>query len=429
MVPPREAPRNCGNSSGPGRFNLTYSEGVVTQPTAVSYPDVSFLGHASEGAGQVAVHSTTATNSGFPENPPSGTPPAGSDLWRSNPLLNPLPQVMCDWLSGVHVFRQEREPLESGRVMKITPDGEIEWQSASWASVECASSDTSLRVKSDGKRLWFSGNVGRFQERDNVRGLTVPECVRKLRAILAQHDVRLWDAEFGRTFTMPRRPESPERETAGVEASRRGTFLSRVDLAANFRVSCFSDICHMLGSRVIGRHVPIMGRYGPTWGYGKRSNWWKGKVYDKTAEQEGKRRSAGGETVARFEVQLGAEFLRRRGLDRCEQWIWSGESDDRASGVDRMGQVIWAEFGGQVFRELVPERLWGEEMPFKLRLLAGAWKDGNDLRLALGKSQFYARRKELLAFGIDIGLPCNVQALKPTVQSVQVEFLPALRYG
>jgi hypothetical protein len=73
--------------------------------------------------------------------------------------------------------------------------------------------------------------------------------------------------------------------------------------------------------------------------------------------------------------------------------------------------------------------LWGEEMPFKLRLLAGAWKDGNDLRLALGKSQFYARRKELLAFGIDIGLPCNVQALKPTVQSVQVEFLPALRYG
>ncbi len=393
--------------------------------TATSYPDVRVSGQASQGAPQVAVVSTTATNSGFPENSPSGTLPTGSDLWRSNPLLNPLPEVMCDWLSGVHVFREPREPFESGHVLSLSRDGEIQWDARSWDSIQCASSDTSIRVKSDGEKLWFSGNVGRFQEADNVLGLTLPECVRKLRVILARYDARLWDAEFGRSFRMPRSPASPEGETAGVEASRRGTCLTRVDLASNFRVSCFSDICQVLSQRVIGRHVPIMGRYGPTWGYGKRSNWWKGKVYDKTAEQEGKRRSAGGETVARFEVQLGAEFLKRRGLDRCEQWIESG-GEDESEGRD-MGQVVWAEFGGQVFRELVPERLWGDEMPFKLRQLARAWKDGDDLRLALGKSQFYVRRKELLAYGIDIGLPCNVQALKPTVQAVQIQFLPALR--
>ena len=129
--------------------------------------------------------------------------------------------------------------------------------------------------------------------------------------------------------------------------------------------------------------------------------------------------------MARFEVQLGAEFLKRRGLDRCEWWIeTSGE--DESEGRD-MGQVIWAEFGGQVFRELVPERLWGDEMPDELREKALRWLDGEDLRVRLSKSAFYRWRKALLAFGIDIGLRCNVQALKPTVQAVQVEFLPALR--
>ena len=332
---------------------------------------------------------------------------------------------MCDWISGVHVFREPREPFESGKILKITSDGEVDWETQSWDSIRCASSDTSLRMKSNGEKLWFSGNVGRFQQPDNVLGLTVPHCVRKFREILARHDVRLLDAEFGRSFRMPRRPGSPEGETAGVEASRRGTCLTRVDLASNFRVSCFSDICQVLQNRVIGRHVPIMGRYGPTWGYGKRSNWWKGKVYDKTAEQEGKRRSAGGETVARFEVQLGAEFLKRRGLDRCEWWIETSGQDE-SEGRD-MGQVIWAEFGGQVFREVVPERVWGSEMPLKLLEKAELWRAGHDLRTILKKSQYYVLRRELLAFGIDIGVPCNVHAFRPTIQPVQIKFLPALR--
>ncbi len=396
----------------------------MTQPTARSYPDVRFSAHGSEGAAQVAVHSTTATNSGFPENLSSGTPSTGSDLWRSNPLLNPLPQVMCDWLSGVHVFRHPRDPHESGRIMKLSPDGEIEWDNRTWAALHCASSDTSLRFKCDGEKLWFSGNVGRFQERDNVLGLTVPQCVEKWKRILAGNG--LGDLEFGTQFNVGAMPGVPVTGTWTGDCSRRGTTLTRVDLAANFRASCFSDICQVLAHRVIGRHVPIMGRYGPTWGYGKRSNWWKGKVYDKTAEQEGKRRSAGGETVARFEVELGRELLKRRGLDQCYEWKTSDIDRENRTGGD-MGQVIWAEFGGQVFRELVPERAWGDEMPAKLREKAHMWRAGEDLRLVLGKSQFYVWRKQLLAYGIDIGLPCNVQALKPTVQAVHVEFLPALR--
>lgn len=396
--------------------------------TARSYPGVRVSGQASEGGFPVAVSSTTATNSGVPENPLSTTSSKASDLWLSNPLLNPLPEVMCDWLAGVHVFREPREPFESGKILKITSDGEIEWETRSWDSIRCASSDTSLRFKCDGSKVWFSGNIGRFGERENVLGLTVAQCVAKWKRVLARNG--LGDLEFGTQFNVEPLPGVSVGETWTGDASRRGTFLSRVDLAANFRVSCFSDICQVLAGRVIGRHVPIMGRYGPTWGYGKRANWWKGKVYDKTAEQEGKRRSAGGDTVARFEVQLGAEFLKRRRLDQCHEWNGSGyghgASESESEGRD-MGQVVWGEFGGQVFRELVPQRLWGAEMPLKLLEKAELWRAGHDLRTVLKKSQFYALRRELLSFGIDIGLPCNVQALKPTIQAVTVEFLPALR--
>ena len=206
---PRENPRNCCNSSGVW-FDPYQADESMSQ-TLTSYPDVRVFEHPREGASQVAVVRTTATNSRFRENLPSGTPPTGSDLWRSNPLLNPLPEIMCDWLSGSHVFREPRPPLESGRIMKISPDGEIEWETVSWASVRCSSSDTSLRFKCDGQKLLFSGNVGRFQEPDNVLGLTVPECVRKLRVVLARYGVV--DSEIGRTFRMPRSAESPEGET------------------------------------------------------------------------------------------------------------------------------------------------------------------------------------------------------------------------
>jgi len=364
--------------------------------------------------------STTATNSRFRENPPSDTPSDASSLWRSNPLLNPLPEVMCDWLSGSHRFRVPREPLKSGHVMKITPEGEIEWLSQSWESVKCASSDTSMRLKCDGKRLWFSGNIGRFQESSNVLGHTVPQCFEKLKRMVSRMGYD--DPEFGRRFRFEPEPGTPLSDTwTGLACEVGGTELTRVDLAANFRVSSYSDVCAIVGSRVLGRHVPIMGRYGPTFGYGKRGGWWKAKLYDKLAELEGKRRSSGGATDARFEVELGREWLKRRCLDEVEAWCGCDER-----GMD-MGQVVWAEFGGQVFRELVPERTWGDEMPPKLLAIAEMWKAGHDCRSKLSKTRFYVWRKELLAYGIDIAIPCNVVALKPTVQAVQIQFLPALR--
>src|SRR5690554_5929486 len=87
----------------------------------------------------------------------------------------------CDWLSFRHDYPVEApaDPYEAGRILKIDRDGEIEWESGSWDSIRCPSSDTSLRVKCDGRHLWGTANIGRFQRADNMQGYTVMQCVEK----------------------------------------------------------------------------------------------------------------------------------------------------------------------------------------------------------------------------------------------------------
>ena len=353
---------------------------------------------------KVAVSSTTATN---------------SILLEKLPFFTPFPQVMCDWISGVHVLRHEVEPRESGRVLKIDRDGVVEWETQSWETIRCPSSDTSLRFKCDGLKIWFSGNPGRFQQADNVLGHTLPQCLEILKRVMLA--LGLPAEDFGSRFrVMPGPGAIATRGWLDNDVSWRGTTLTRVDLAGNFACSDFPMVCAAMSVRKIGQALPIQGKYGPTWGYGaKRGNWIKAKVYDKDAEQSGKRRTSPGATRARFEVELGSEWLRRNGLDSCESWM----TDE---GVDDMGQVVWGRFAEQAFRGGAEAASFAD-IPQALRLYAYAWKDGQDVRTMTKQANYYRVRKALLEFGIDVGVPCNVVALTRQVQQVEIEWLPALR--
>lgn len=309
----------------------------------------------------------------------------------------------CDWLSIRHEYPMEREveARNGGRVMKISPDGEIEWESASWESIRCPSSDTSIRVKCDGRRLYASANIGRFQRTDNVQGFTVLQCVEKWSEVLGNLGFDLHG--FGSRFR------------TGTPAEW-GTYLTRVDLAGNFWTSNYGALSQGVMVRRIGQKLPQLGKYGPMWGYdAKRGNWMRAKLYDKDAEQAGKRRSDGGATTARFEVQLGSEFLKRDGLDAVAGW--TGDAD--------MGSVIYGRFAEQVFREAVSVQQWAE-LPVRLQHWATCWREGRDIRSDVSLATYYRVRKQLMEYGIDIGTPCNVLALTRHVQVVEVSPLPNL---
>lgn len=335
---------------------------------------------------------------------------------RKNRLLfERFAPVCCDWMAGVHTYAKGIESRESGRMMKISADGEIEWESQSWEQIRCASSDTSLRARCDGKTLRFSGNIGRFQQADNVTGLGVVDCVERWREVLQKTGFDV--TGFGEVL---RKVVAPDVEI--LESTRQGlvleagTVLTRLDLAGNFEVTDYGAMCQAFLQRRIGQRLPLPGKYGPTWGYdAKRANWWKAKLYDKSAEQSGKRRSGGGKTLARFEVQIGPEWLKREKLDRVNGW----------KGAD-MAQIVYGKFAAQVFRDSVSVQSWGD-VPPKYEHWLTLWREGRDLRTKMKKSQFYLVRRALMEYGIDIGVPCNVMALTRHVEVVKIMPVSALR--
>ena len=309
----------------------------------------------------------------------------------------------CDWLTIRHDYPVEApaEERNGGRVLKVTQEGEVEWEAASWESIRCPSSDTAIRVKCDGKRLYASANIGRFQRKDNLQGFTVLECVEKWGRVLSDlgYDMR----GFGTRWRQ------------GTLAEW-GTHITRVDLAGNFETSNFGALSQGVMVRRLGQKLPQLGKYGPMWGYdAKRANWLRAKLYDKDAELAGKRRSSGGATTARLEFQLGSEWLKRNELDTVAGW--AGDED--------MGQVIYGRFAEQILRETVSVQRW-HDLPPRLHHWATCWREGRDVRADMSKGQFSKVRRRLLEHGIDIGTPCNVLALTRHVEVVQVIPLPNL---
>lgn len=311
--------------------------------------------------------------------------------------------VLCDWMGGSHRYLHPVKPLESGKILRIDRDGVIEYEARTWEQIRCPSSDTSLRIRCDGNRLDFTGNIGRFQQADNLQGLTVIDCVDRWAEVL--HRLGIETSMFGSVVR------------AG-SVSEVGTRLTRIDLASNFRVSDYAAFCRSKLARPIGRRPAREGKFGPTWGYdAKRGNWWKAKLYDKDAELQGLRASRGGDTTARFEIQLGGEWLRRNDLATVEAWTKGG---------DDMSKIIYGRFASELFRDSVSVEDWSS-IPVRLRHWAVLWRDGADLRSQMSRSAFFSAKAKLKDYGIDIGQPCNVVSLTQRCRVVDVLPLHSLR--
>lgn len=337
--------------------------------------------------------STTASNSQFWEF-------AGSqgDIFNG--------EVICDWLTFRHDFdiSAPQPAIKSGKTLKIKIDGTTEWEKQDFTVIRCPSSDTSIRVKCDGRHLWFSGNVGRFQQSTNTLGLTVLQCFEKAVALLRNLYPDLDYRFFGTV------------QRAGTIAEY-GTVITRLDLASNFHTDSYLQLSQILAQRKINRHVPKDGKYGALWGYdSKRGQYWKAKLYDKQAEQDGKRTPYTHATLARFEIQLGSEYLRQNKLNRLIVWGNDMKTEN----------IIYGRFSNQIFREQATVEDWSE-FPPKLRQHAIMWRDGCNPKGYLSQSSYYRVKSDLLNLGLDISRPCNVMTLTQKVKFISLSCAPTLR--
>lgn len=333
--------------------------------------------------------STTASNSAITEN---------TDFFTG--------EVICDWLSFRHDFDigKPTEKIASGKTLKLKSDGSTEWEKQDFTTVRCPSSDTSIRIKCDGNHLWFQGNIGRFQQSNNVQGLNVIECFEKaatlIRSLYPQIDLRLLG--------------SIQRQGS---IAQYGTVITRLDLASNFHTDNYLNLSQVFATRRIGQKLPRVGKYGPTWGYdSKRGQYWKAKLYDKQAEQDGKRSPYIHETLARFEIQLGSEYLRQNKLNHLKNWRNDMKTEN----------IIYGKFANQLMHEQATFQDWSEFPPL-LRQHAIMWKDGTDPKSYLQKSQYYKVRNALKDLGLDITSPCNVMTLVQKVKTIELRMMPTLR--
>lgn len=315
-------------------------------------------------------------------------------------------EVICDWLSFRHDFAIEKptKPIEAGKTLKLNKDGEIEWEKNDSINIRCPSSDTSVRIKCDGRHLWFSGNIGRFSHSDNLTGHPVMQCFEKAHALIRSIYPNI---DMSLVGTISRRGT----------ISEYGTYLTRIDLASNFETDSYHQVSQVIATRKIGQRLPVVGKYGPTWGYeAKRGQFWKAKLYDKLAELDGKRTPYFGNTKARFEVQLGSEYLRQNKLSDLMNW-----RDDM-----KTENVIFGKFANQILVENATAEDWSN-FPRSIRQHAVLWRDGTDPRSYLNKSQYYNVKRQLLEHGLDISRPCNVLNLTRQIKTIELRKIQTLR--
>lgn len=325
--------------------------------------------------------------------------------------------VFCDWVSIYQVHMGGVSVVNDGQVFAVTQEGEIKWQ-VPQKLVHRGSHDTSIRIRSDGHRVTFEGNIGRFNRADNLFGYTVLECVQLANRMLA---------DFGLPPFSDKAP-MPLVSKGGVDGGYQavGAVLTRVDLTKNWHTgspgNCSQFIRHLQGFKS-GRQEPKPYKTtGVSWGEG--SKFWYAKVYDKAGEYfrqigKGSKKfdpvlfdymlNAG---IARHEIELKTRYLSQNNLWRFSQW---------GDGVE---ERIYALFNDVIDGSAHVDSYL--EIPGRAGELAVAWRDGADLKKRLAQNTYYRYRRELLKYGIDIAVPSNVTRLRSPSRVEVITLSPAV---
>lgn len=328
---------------------------------------------------------------------------------------------MIDWLTMVVPLRHP-EPLNSGHVVSINPDGSVEWQSAKRLQVK-GSHGTGLTVRTAShtadrcSHIIIDGNPVKYFQGHNVWGsddlpaLAVETCyaVAELLGIeVHPDDAAAWAA-------------------GQIQ-------LTRVDVNESFHLNNRAEVLAFIRSAEQTAHLAYRGRGtlkgGSSLYFGKNSRRKTLKLYAKGPEIERKghrqeiilalpHAKAWADRTLRVELCIRSMELKRLGLAQVAAW---DTGDELPSAVT--AQLLRDEFGGMTMTttaNLSPEIL--ETLRPGLRMAVHSWEAGIDLRATLPHRTFYKYRKELLPHGIDIAtkMPREVSNVVPLYRVLEAK--------
>lgn len=346
--------------------------------------------------------------------------------------------TMIDWLTAL-VPCYHPAPITGGKVMKITPEGQIEWQVDSRLPV-VGSHESSLLVRTYGvfrdqsgeKRgasLEISGNPTKWLQGHNLFG-GIPEPGPLLELMM----YRLCEILPGLQPT----DLDLQRWAEGIHQ------ILRIDLTRMYALGTRERVRAWLRGAEHSAYMRHRGRgtlvKNGTLYFGQGSKRWSLKFYGKGDELEAGKGHGLAKGLAelfpdllawasdklRSEVTLRSKEIKQRGLRLACNWAESTGAEIVnviAGGLQMSDQMALPATAIADIALRAP----------RLRMAYEAWQNGADLREILPKNTFYRYRRELLPHGIDIAIrqhkeKSNVVPLKVVLEAVPVG-PPAWAYG
>lgn len=303
-----------------------------------------------------------------------------------------LDAVFVDWLTIRQPNDGRYAPINDGRVIRLDATGEVVYETAITLKVE-GSFDSSVRLRVTPDFLEISGNPSRFDREHNLLGFRFEDAIAVFNRVLASFDLLpLVESE--------RRRKSRNRTVwdSGVSSvvDDVGYAVLRVDVTLNVDTGSRGNLAAYL--RFLRRQTLPRKRteaYPGSVYFTAQS--YRVKVYDKAAELRkrglfGSREAVAewcdAQGIARVEVQLNREYLRRNDLRY-------GLSDAKL--VDVFSKEVSAL--PKECNEVDLSLLTNGELGILM-----SWRGGFCVKDLWAKSAFYRYRKSILEkVGYDIG--------------------------
>lgn len=324
-------------------------------------------------------------------------------------------RLMVDWVTGIiqpntadlvgfRPWEKLDHRFDTGRVLKVTPDGDVEWESAARVTVP-GSHEHNITVRSpDGFRLELSGNPVKYRQGHNLYG---SDDALGLFLGAGQHVLK----HAGDQSWFP----TPETWRA---LQLEGPRFNRIDVTRSYRFPTLAASRAWLrdvASQGRSRHGGTISREGTVY-FGKNSSRWSFKMYGKWDELQ-----AAGDTH-RLSSLLPPGARRKLeewacGVVRFELTLRTKELAKWADLTPKGLQTIWPHYYERI--ELNENARAHEMMTQELDNAAqgylARWQAGQDLRQTLPDSTFRKWRRRLLdAVGVDIaGKPVAAAAVDP----------------
>ncbi len=314
-------------------------------------------------------------------------------------------EIFIDWIT-ISQLHTESEPFPiftGGINVDYDPLGNARFERVRPANFK-GSFETSLRIKSDGRHISLSGNVGRFSRKDNLFNSSWGQTLSKCNRVLLARGLPAFNAGKIRNAI----------GQGDIPSAR----VSRIDLTANFETGSESQaraLIRWLASRSVSRMKK--GRAGD------ESVWWVNsrhmlKAYIKHIEmlKHGCNEDDPAYIFCKEKGVVRVEIeLKRRLLSDLNMVEINDISDEKLIQVFHEQTDIF----NAVDRSDEPDIL--DAIPTKSRVHAAAWMAGQDLRQLLSNGTFYRHARVLRDYGIDITEPRNVETFPVKVRIIEMK--------